>query len=175
MGDQSIFCGTRLAQPSPVCLSSKACCPIGCSWPSSYLIGWSWSSSYLIGCSWSSLYLIGHSWWLSCTVGSSRRRKQNPDNNNENQISTVCTLLETFWRFPQHTVRKVLADCPVGWKMEIFLIGQNRSTKGQVWFSCRSPNPNFRRARKVFIFKSFSGGPNINIFWWKLARSFLVH
>ena len=45
-----------------------------------------------------------------------------------NQISTVCTLLETFWRIPQHTVRKVLADCPVGWKMEIFLIGQNRST-----------------------------------------------
>ena len=61
------------------------------------------------------------------------------------------------------------------WSVEFLLIGQNRSSNQRSGMILEVQFQNFGAGVKVFIFKKIPGGPNINFFLSKLARSFLLH
>ena len=85
-------------------------------------------------------------------------------------LEAFLTISAVYWKLYS----------PLGWSLEFFLIGQNRSSNQRSGrHDFRSPNPTHAHGalahkHQSFHFQKIQGGLNINIFLWKLVRSFLL-
>ena len=87
-------------------------------------------------------------------------------------VFTICTSISLYLNI--ESLQFSLDGWTVGWSVEIFFISQNRSTNQRSGMFSEVQIQIFAK-RASFHFQIIPGGPNINIFWWKLARSFLLH